>query len=84
MARLLNLFHRNQHFNNLNGADISQALLKQYVVLFPKKKSSPVSETGPRVCAVFEVGVDVLVTKDGEIEDAQAGAKEPGRRHHHQ
>ena len=40
--------------------------------------------TGPRVRAVFEVGVDVLVTKDGEIEDAQAGAKEPGRRHHHQ
>ena len=46
--------------------------------------TSPVSETGPRVRAVFEVRVDVLVTKDGEIEEAQAGAEEPGRRHHHQ
>ena len=45
---------------------------------------SPVSEASPRVCAVFEVRVDVLVTKDGEIEEAQAGAEEPGRRHHHQ
>ena len=45
---------------------------------------SPVSESSPRVRAVFEVRVDVLVTKDGEIEEAQAGAEEPGRRHHHQ
>ena len=47
-------------------------------------KISPVSEASPRVRAVFEVRVDVLVTKDGEIEEAQAGAEEPGRRHHHQ
>ena len=44
----------------------------------------PVSKSCPWICVVFEVSVDVLVTKDGEIEEAQAGAEEPGRRHHHQ